>query len=235
MEQSKKLTLRNKVAMVMREDGEHGKAIAIALQEAGALFAKGVAEMKPRDAVAHAISEFGQLNILVTTPIVPQAAAAAETIPTEQFKQNIELNLGEVFFWCQAAAEQMCIQNPVGGTIINVSSVSGVVALPGQSAFCAAMAGVNAMTKTLATEWQDYGIRVLGLGSGLEREALETTTLRTLLPDGRAGHHRLPEHTLTEAYELGQVAAYLASDATRLINGTTVYAEGGWLADGYWE
>ena len=234
MEQSEQLTLRNKVAMVMREDGKHGKAIAIALQEAGALVAEGVSEMKPRDAVGNTISKFGHLDILVTTPIVPQAAAA-ESISTEQFKQNIELNLGEVFFWCQAAAEQMSLQNPVGGTIINVSSVNGVVALPGQVAFCAAMAGVNAMTKTLGTEWQELGIRVLGLGAGLGRDALETMTLETLLPDGTAGHRRLPGNTLTTAYELGQVAAYLASDAARLISGTTVYADGGWLADGYWQ
>ena len=129
----------------------------------------------------------------------------------------------------------MSIQEPVGGTIINVSSVGGVVGLAGQVAFCSAMAGVNAITKTLATEWKEYGIRVLSLGAGLGKDLSEIETLEILLPDGRIGHRRLPENTLKETYELAQIATFLASDASQLINGTTVYADAGWLADGYWE
>ena len=52
---------------------------------------------------------------------------------------------------------------------------------------------------------------------------------------GKIGHRRLPENTLNETYELGQIVTFLASDAAKIINGTTVYADSGWLADGYWE
>jgi len=234
MVNSERFNLKNKVAIVFREEEKYGEAIASAFTDAGALISNKEHTSNPRDAVLNAVSDHGHLDILVTTPTFAKAEAAERT-STDQFKKNVDLNLGEIFFWCQAAAEQMSIQEPVGGTIINVSSVGGVVGLAGQVAFCSAMAGVNAITKTLATEWKKYGIRVLSLGAGLGKDLSEIETLEILLPDGRIGHRRLPENTLKETYELAQIATFLASDASQLINGTTVYADAGWLADGYWE
>jgi|TARA_Y100000031_G_scaffold154783_1_gene203565 2-deoxy-D-gluconate 3-dehydrogenase len=231
---SGKFSLKNKVAIVLRVEEQYGKAIASAFSEAGALLPKKDNSSNPRDAVLNAISEYGNLDILVTTPVYGKSEPA-ESISTDQFKKNVDLNLGQIFFWCQAAAEQMSIQKPTGGTIINVSSVSGVVGLPGQAAFCSSMAGVNAITKTLATEWQECGIRVIGLGAGFGKDFSELTTLEILLPDGRLGHRRLRENVLINTNELAQIAIFLASDAAKIINGTTVYADAGWLADGYWE
>ena len=234
MVNSEIFNLKNKVAIIFREEEKFGEAIASAFIDAGALISNIEHSTNPRDAVLNTVSDHGHLDILVTTPTFVKAEPA-EGISTEKFKKNIDLNLGDIFFWCQAAAEQMSIQEPGGGTIINVSSVSGVVGLAGQAAFCSAMAGVNAITKTLATEWKEYGIRVLSLGAGLGKEIFEIETLEISLPDGRIGHRRLPENTLNKTYELAQIVTFLASDASQLINGTTVYADSGWLADGYWE
>ena len=234
MTNSGKFNLKNKVAIVFRDDEKYGEAITSAFKDAGALIYNKVDTSSPRETVLNAVSVHGHLDILVTTPTFVKAEAAERT-STEQFKKNVELNLGDIFFWCQAAAEQMSNQEPVGGTIINVSSVGGVVGLTGQVAFCSAMAGINSMTKTLATEWKKYGIRVLSLGAGLGKDLSETGILENLLPDGKIGHRRLPENTLNETYEVGQIVTFLASDAAKIINGTTVYADSGWLADGYWE
>lgn len=233
-------SLENRVALVTHGTGEQGQEITRALEQEGA-------HVVPLDAVAddarathiewieRAIAPFGRLDILVTTHIVPPGAPA-ETLTLSRFKQDIAANLGAVFFWCQAAARQMRKQSPGGGCIINISSVGGVLALPGQSAFCAAMAGVNEITQVLATEWQPYGIRVVSVGAGLSRDMIESRTLPTILPDGiTAGHRRAPEHFLTSNADVARVVAFLASDAARHINGTTVYCDGGWLADGYWE
>ena len=234
MDNSGIFNLKKKVAIVFRGDEKFGEAITSVFADAGALISNIEHSTNPRDAVLNTVSEHGHLDILVTTPTFLKAEAAERT-STEQFKKNVELNLGDIFFWCQAAAEQMSNQEPVGGTIINVSSVGGVVGLAGQVAFCSAMAGVNSMTKTLATEWKQYGIRVLSLGAGLDKDLSEIGILENLLPDGKIGHRRLPENTLNETYELGQIVTFLASDAAKIINGTTVYADSGWLADGYWE
>lgn len=108
--------------------------------------------------------------------------------------------------------------------------------MPGQSAFCAAMAGVDAMTQTLATEWKPYAIRVVAVGAGLSRELADKGTLKTILPDGvTPGHYRIPERTRTTEDDVARLVAFLASHAGRHLNGTTVYTDAGWLADGYWE
>jgi gluconate 5-dehydrogenase len=163
-------------------------------------------------------------------------AVAAELLPLEQFMQGITLNLNAIFFGCQAAARRMLQQSPAGGTIINISSVGGVVALPGHAAFSSAMAGVSAMTKILATEWGPMGVRVVGVGAGLSAELAQTLTLRPPLPGSDTlSHRRIPPRALTTASDVGQLVAYLAGDDARHISGTTVNVDGGWLADGYWE
>jgi NAD(P)-dependent dehydrogenase (short-subunit alcohol dehydrogenase family) len=245
-------SVQDRIALVTHGASEQGQAIVLALQQAGARVVSlnetiDGAGPTPSDLVERAIAPFGRLDILVNTHVI-SPAVPAEAILLSQFKQDIATNLGAVFFWCQAAAQQMqnqyrlyseprsLPQSPRGGVIINISSVGGVVALPGQAAFCAAMAGVNAITKVLATEWQPYGIRVVSVGAGLARETAEKQVLQTVLPGGdSSGHHRMPAHTLTVDSELARVVTYLASDAARHINGTTVYVDGGWLADGYWE
>ena len=124
----------------------------------------------------------------------------------------------------------------VRGTIINVSSVAGVVALPGHAAFCAAMAGVHATTKILAAEWGARGVRVVGAGAGLSADHAQALHLRPPLPDGSTpSHRRIPPGTLTTAADVAQLVVYLAGDDARHVHGTTVYVDGGWLADGYWE
>jgi 2-deoxy-D-gluconate 3-dehydrogenase len=219
--------------------GELGQAIAHALVQVGARVVPlddldRSTGQTPAALLERAVVPFGRLDLLVTTPVT-LPATTAESGPVKQFQTDITTNLSEVFFWCQAAAEQMKQQSPSGGCIITITSVGGVVALPGQAAFCAAMAGVNAMTQTLATEWQPHGIRVVSVGAGLSRELVDQV-LPTVLPDGKTpGHRRMPEQTLTTPADVANVVTFVASDAGRHINGTTIYTDGGWLADGYWE
>jgi NAD(P)-dependent dehydrogenase (short-subunit alcohol dehydrogenase family) len=186
------------------------------------------------DLVAHAVATFGRLDILVNTSVVG-AAAPAEALALDTFVHGLNVNLDAMFFGCQAAARQMFAQSPKGGVIINVTSVAGVVALPGYAAFCAAMAGVTAATKTLAVEWGAAGVRVVGLGAGISPEMAQVLPVRPLLPDGvRLSHRRVPALSLASIDGLGDAAVYLASVAARHVSGMTLYVDGGWLSDGYW-
>ena len=239
-------TLLGRVAVVTQGASEVGRAIRDALERAGALVAGDDASPDhSQDTAAHAAhidallervaATHGRIDIMVNTSVT-LPAMAAETLPLEQFMQGITLNLNAIFFGCQSAARQMLRQSPAGGTIINISSVAGVVALPGHAAFSSAMAGVQAMTKILATEWGRQGVRVVGVGAGLSAELAQTLTVRPPLPGSDTlSHRRIPPHTLTRPFDVGQVVAYLAGDDARHITGTTVYVDGGWLADGYWE
>lgn len=232
--------LLERVAAISHRSSDAGQAIAVALEQAGARLVpvndfEDAAIEHPSKLVDRAVATFGRLDIMVNTHVVTRGAPA-ESMPLSMFKDDVAQNLNAVFFGCQAAAQQMKKQSPSGGCIINISSVGGVLALPGQAAFCAAMAGVNGITQVLATEWQPYGVRVVSVGAGLTPDLVETLTLNPTLPDGQTrAHRRIPAHTLTMASEVAHLVAFLASDAAQHINGTTVYTDGGWLADGYWE
>lgn len=230
--------LQNRVAVVTYGAIETGRAICAALQAAGARVLTddaGAPKASAAGLIERAGAQWNRVDILVNPHIIT-ASAPAETLPVASFKNDVASNLDAIFFACQAAAQQMSRQSPMGGCILNVSSVGGVVALPGHSAFCAAMAGVNAITKVLAVEWQSYGIRVVSIGAGLTREMVESLAVHPTLPDGATPtHRRASAHILTAASDIAQATVYLASDAGRYINGTTVYVDGGWLADGYWE
>lgn len=238
--------LVGRIAVVTQGKSEFGRGICTALERAGAVVEGDDASPDyGHDTTAHAahldallvrlVAAHGRVDIMVNTSVT-LPAMAAETLPLDQFMQGITVNLNAIFFGCQAAARQMLRQSPPGGTIINISSVAGVVALPGHAAFSAAMAGVQAMTKILATEWAPQGVRVVGVGAGLNAELAQTLSLRPTLPGSDTpSHRRIPSGALTTPFDVGQLVAYLAGDDARHINGTTVYVDGGWLADGYWE
>jgi NAD(P)-dependent dehydrogenase (short-subunit alcohol dehydrogenase family) len=239
-------TLQDRVAVVTRGASEVGRGICAALERAGAVV---VGDDTPADhaqdtaaqaaqidaLLERAVAAHGRVDIMVNTSVT-LPGMAAETLPLEQFMQGITLNLNAIFFGCQSAARQMLRQSPAGGVIINISSVAGVVALPGHAAFSSAMAGVQAMTKILATEWASQGVRVVGVGAGLSAELAQTLSLRPPLPGSDTlSHRRIPPRMLTTPFDIGQLVAYLAGDDACHISGTAVYADGGWLADGYWE
>lgn len=239
-ELSSEYSLQDRVALVTHESTAQGQAISKALAAAGArVLALGALEndtqLSHLDKIQRAIASVGRLDILVITYLIPPPTPA-ESLPPADFKNNISTNLSDPFFWSQAAAMQMSQQTPAGGCIIHLSSVGGVLGLPGQSAFCAAMAGVDALIQTLAVEWRPLDIRVVGVSGGLVPQLAENGTLKTVLPDGTTpGHFRIPEQTRTTETDVARVVTFLASAAGQHINGTTVHADGGWLADGYWE
>jgi NAD(P)-dependent dehydrogenase (short-subunit alcohol dehydrogenase family) len=177
----------------------------------------------------------------------------AETLSFETFKQEVSTTIDSVFFGCQAAARVMMGQEPLAGqpyairgTIINVASVAGEMAIAGHASFCAAMAGVIAMTKVLAAEWGPYGLRVAAVGVGLTEALLEKTgevevanlasslpakTYMTLKSNAPPGY--VPLRAPATPAAVGQAVAYLAGSAAGYITGTSLPIDGGWLAYGY--
>lgn len=184
-----------------------------------------------------AVQTYGRVDIMVNNMLAGEPQPAAE-LPTDMFAQAVSVNLKSVFFGCQIAARHMLTQEPLQvephlfrGTIINIASVAGVVAISGHAAFCAAMAGVIAMTKALAAEWGPQGLRVVAVGVGLTESLLESRPLTEQSAHSAYSHIPLGMPTFPEA--IGRAVAYLASDAASYTTGTTLYTDGGWLAYGY--
>lgn len=118
------------------------------------------------------------------------------------------------------------------GAIVNVSSIVGLGGFPRRSAYAAAKAGINHLTRTLACEWGASGIRVNAIAPAytrtpmvealLERDAFDPTILEGRTPLGRLG---LPE-------EMAQAGVFLLSDWACYVAGAILPVDGGWSAFG---
>jgi NAD(P)-dependent dehydrogenase (short-subunit alcohol dehydrogenase family) len=231
-------TLSGRSVLVTNAATDLGRAVCAGLGRAGAQVTAQADGRRVGSAqlVADAVAAFGCLDGFVNCPnLGPEMCGSAESLPLEAFIAGIARNLSEPFFGCQAAAahmlDQVCAHATPNhrGNIVNITSVAGVLALPGHASFCSAMAGLNVATRILAAEWGPRGIRVTAVGAGLS-----ATLLAGVLPAG-APARRVPERSVVTPEQVAEAVCFLLADAARGVAGSTLYVDGGWLADGYWE
>jgi glucose 1-dehydrogenase len=143
----------------------------------------------------------------------------------EQYEKVLEINLKSAFFGTQIAAKQMIAQGG-GGRIINITSVHEDWPMPGNTAYCLSKGGMRMLTRTAGVELGPHGITVVGVGPGAVETPINTATmadpklmkvLDAAIPLGR----------MARSEEIGNVVAFLASDAASYITATTVFADGG--------
>jgi NAD(P)-dependent dehydrogenase (short-subunit alcohol dehydrogenase family) len=247
--------VQGQIALVTGAARGLGRAIALALAEAGADVALGLrdttrdsgvtAEVADRGrralplqmdmsnleqiglAVNHTVRHFGRLDILVNNAgIAPDNLA--ENVSEEDFDRTIAINLKGTFFACQAAGRIMMQQK--SGCIINMSSQAGFAALPTESVYCMTKAGISHLTKCLAVEWGKYNINVNAVAPTFIRTpgtepALADPEFRQDVIDRIAALHRIGE-----PIEVAGAVVFLASPAASLITGHTLVIDGGWTA-----
>jgi NAD(P)-dependent dehydrogenase (short-subunit alcohol dehydrogenase family) len=178
------------------------------------------------------VSKLGGIDILVNCAGIPQHDAA-ESTPIETWDRVLDINLRGTFLCCQAAARVMLKKGE--GVIVNFSSIAGVVGVGrGANAYCASKGGVNSLTKQLALEWADRGIRVNAIAPcqfltpGLKDVMAEPQfdpkklmqTWVSNIPLGRVG----------EPWEIVGPTLFLASKASSMVTGVILPVDGGYLA-----
>jgi NAD(P)-dependent dehydrogenase (short-subunit alcohol dehydrogenase family) len=255
MEGFPRFDLAGQVALVTGAARGLGRAISLALAQAGADVALGLHDVNTghelareivsmgrralplqmdvtnRDqivrAVDHTVAQFGRLDILVNN-----AGGGfnnlAEDVPEQEFDQTLALNLKGTFFASQAAGRVMIRQNH--GHIVNMSSQAGFVALPTESVYCITKAGIAHLTKCLAVEWGKYNITVNAVAPTFIRtpgteEALTDAAFRADVIERIAALHRIGE-----PMDVAGAVVFLASPAASLITGHTILIDGGWTA-----
>ncbi|AOB31702.1 short-chain dehydrogenase [Bordetella sp. H567] len=181
-------------------------------------------------AYAAARAHFGRVDITLNNAGISMNKPTLE-LSGEEWRRAIDIDLSGVFYCCQAAGRIMVAQG--AGVIVNTASMYGVVAAPERAAYCAAKAGVVALSKSLAVEWGRHGIRVNALCPGYIRTALvDDLIARGALDAGRI-EARAPMGRLGTPAEMAEVALFLASDAARYTTGHAMLSDGGWTANGY--
>jgi NAD(P)-dependent dehydrogenase (short-subunit alcohol dehydrogenase family) len=215
-------------------DAEKGRAAAAAIADTGAearFIACDVGDKAEVDAlIAGVAAAYGGLDCAIANAGIVHACDFLE-LAEEDFDRVIRVNLKGVFLTGQAAARQMVAQGR-GGTIINMSSVNAVMAIPAITPYVAAKGGVNQLTKVMALSLVDKGIRVNAIGPG----SIMTEVFKTVVTDQAAMNKilsRTPMGRVGEPDEVASVAVFLASDDSSYITGQTIYPDGGRLALNY--
>ncbi|WP_206475641.1 SDR family oxidoreductase [Microbacterium sp. KRD172] len=182
-------------------------------------------------AVAHAADEL--VARLGTPDVVLNAAgivrsASAEDMSAEDWTRVIDVNLSGTFHVCQAFGRHMLAAGR--GAIVNIASMSGSVSnFPQkQVSYNASKAGVMHLTKTLAGEWADRGVRVNSVSPGYIATDLTAALLEREPELGEIWRERTPTGRLGTPDEVASIILFLASDASSLMTGSDVMADGGY-------
>ena len=182
-------------------------------------------------AVAKAVESYGRLDILVANAGIVHAAEFLD-LEEEDFDRVLAVNLKGIFLAGQAAARQMVKQGG-GGSIVNMSSVNAVMAIPNQVPYVVSKGGINQLTKVMALALAPHRIRVNGIGPGTILTELARTAVLGNKEAERKILSRTPLGRMGEPPEIAKVAVFLASDDASYMTGQTLYADGGRLALNY--
>ena len=246
-------TLTGKVAIVTGGNSGIGKAIVLALAEAGANIVidyvaneqatedleKQVAALgdqsigveadvsKVEDLerlVKSAVDAFGRLDIMVNNAGVETRTSILDTTEA-QYEKVMEINLKSAFFGTQLAAKQMIAQGD-GGRIINITSVHEDWPMPGNTPYCLSKGGMRMLTRTAGVELGPYGVTVVGVGPGAVATPINVSTMED--PEKmKTLDAAIPLGRMAEPEEIGSVVAFLAGDGASYMTATTVFADGG--------
>jgi len=183
------------------------------------------------EVIAAVVAQHGQLDVLVNNAGIFTSHPVDET-PLEDWQRVLDVNLTGVFLGCKHGVRQM--KNNTGktaGSIINLSSVTGLRGQLGGSAYSASKGGVRLLTKSVALENASLGIRCNSIHPGI----IETPILDPLFAasDDEDAMRRRIESTLPigymgePAHDIGNLAVFLASDESRYITGAELVSDGG--------
>lgn len=252
------MTLEGKIAAVTGASRGIGRAIALAFAKAGADVACIATSEANAKEIADEIAGLGRKSLALGCRVedVPRVRATFERIrselgpvgilvnnagianpkPTldvteEEWDTQIDINMKSVLFCAQSAAKQM-IASGNGGNIINIGSVWGTVASGGRIGYSASKAAVHQMSRVLAIEWAEHGIRTNTLAPGFTLTEMVKEYVDKGFLDTEKINRRTPQGRLGDVEEVAQAAVFLASDAARFVNGAVLSVDGGFSING---
>ena len=176
------------------------------------------------------LGEFGRIDGLVNNAGIFKAADFLD-VTEEDFDAVINVNIKGSFLMGQAAARAM--KSTGGGSIVNMSSVNAVLAIPNIASYNVSKGGINQLTRAMSLALADFGIRVNAVAPGTIATELARQAVLTSEAAEKKIMMRTPMKRLGEPDEVAKVVAFLASDAASYITGEIVTVDGGRMALNY--
>jgi len=219
------------VAVASRLQDKVDAAVA-ELSELGPSAAGYALDVRDAEAVAAALAKHQDgappLDVLVSGAAGNFPAFANDMSPNG-FKSVVDIDLLGTFNVLRAAFPHLA---KPGASVINISAPQAFVAMPMQSHVCAAKAGVDMLTRTLALEWGAAGVRINSISPG---PIADTEGFRRLIPTEKIAEQArrsVPLNRFGAAEEIGNAALFLSSDAAAYISGVVLPVDGGWSVAG---
>ncbi len=177
-------------------------------------------------AVSATVARFGKLDILVNNAGIYRGNKVEDTT-VQEWDQVMDINAKGVFLGTKVAIPEM--RKAGGGSIVNISSVAGLVGNPFISAYTASKGAVRLLTKSTAVQYAKEGIRANSIHPGV----IETPMTEDVVNDPNFKEFRLaanPISRLGQPADIAYGALYLASDEASFVTGSELVIDGGWTA-----
>jgi NAD(P)-dependent dehydrogenase (short-subunit alcohol dehydrogenase family) len=217
----------------LRSSGETMRAASVA----GAEVLECVGDISDDSVVARFAGmvkeRWGRVDVLVNNAGISMIAPA-ESLSGEDYRKVLEINLVAPFLLAKAFGALMLEQK--SGSIVNVASVAGLVAVADRAAYNASKHGLIGLTRMLAAEWGGRGVRVNAVCPGWVKTEMDVA-------DQAGGSYtdaditgRVPMGRFASPDDIAKAIAFLADpQESGFINGHALAVDGGWTADGSWE
>jgi 3-oxoacyl-[acyl-carrier protein] reductase len=176
-----------------------------------------------------AIDEFGQLDGVVNCAGISKPHDSI-SLPAVDWARMVDVQLNGAFYAAQACAKHMWA---TGGAMVFITSTNAEAAFPRRAAYCSAKAGVAMLTKVLAVEWAEKGIRVNAVGPAYVATEMTQRNIAAGNINETQIKARIPLGRLAQPGDVADAVTFLLSDQAAFITGHSLYVDGGWLAYGY--
>lgn len=207
-------------------DAERGRAAA---ERLGAHFVR--ADVSDHESVRRAVDavvdRHGRIDVWINNAGVAHKAPAVD-LDVAGWDADIGVMLSGAFYCAKYAGQVMIAQG--GGCMVNVSSVNGLFAQKARAGYCAAKAGINMLTKVLASEWGEHGIRVNAVAPGVVMTDLVQEGIDQGIVTEEQYRGRIPMGHLGDLEDVVEAVLFLASDEASFVTGEVMRVDGGWTA-----
>lgn len=177
------------------------------------------------------LKKFGRVDILVNNAGITHPGISIIDLDLAFLDNVMNTNYKGVYLCSRRAGIEMVAQK--AGCIVNISSITGSVPLP-LPVYGPMKAAVNMLTRILARDWADKGVRVNAVAPGYVMTPLAKVLVEKGERDVTTILNRVPMHLIMDPEDIAEAVKFLASDAARYITGEILTVDAGWTTDGGW-